>query len=74
MDKTKELIETWKEYDRYLDKAERGIYFMEDNYCDSGEDFNWTEFHNAMKELKRFKDLREKINELINSLDEGENA
>lgn len=67
MDKTKELIETWKEIEKYLNDAENGIRFMADEYCSSQ-----AETARALKKLNEA--LRQKMNESIKSLEEDENA
>ena len=68
MDKTKELIETWKAFDKYLNDAENGMGFMADEYC-----FSQDEFAKALIKLNEFKDLRKKLDVIIKSL-EAENG
>ena len=68
MNKTKELIETWKEIEKYLNDAENGMRFMADEYCCSQ-----AETARALKKLNEFKDLRKKLDETIKSL-EAENG
>lgn len=68
MDKTKELIETWKKIEKYLNDAENGMRFMADEYCCSQ-----AEFARALKKFNEFKDLCKKLDEIIKSL-EAENG
>lgn len=69
MEKTKELVETWERFKECLDYAEESLFFMADEYCCSR-----AEFDVALKELNKFKDLSQKINEIIMSLKVYENA
>ena len=64
MDKTKELIETWKKFKECLDYTEDSFFFMADEYC-----CRQAEFDGVLKELNKFKDLRQKMDELIKSLE-----
>lgn len=69
MNKTKELIETWKEIEKYLSDNDDAIYFGIDQYSVNKEDAKkrWLRFTD-------FQDLRQKINEIIKSLEVDENA
>lgn len=67
MNKTKELIETWKEIDKYFNDAENSMRFMADEYCCSQ-----AEIARALKKLNEFEALRKKLDEIIKSL-EAEN-
>lgn len=69
MDKTKELIETWKEIDKYLSNNDDAIYYGIDQYKVNEEDARkrWMQFTD-------FIDMRQKINEIIRSLEVDENA
>ena len=69
MNKTKELIETWKEIEKYLNNAENGMRFMADEYCCSQ-----AEIARALKKLNEFQALRKKLDEIIKSLEVDENA
>lgn len=65
MDKTKELIETWKEIEKYLTDNDDAIYFGIDQYRVNEKDRRkrWMRFTD-------FQDLRVKMNEIIKSLEE----
>ena len=68
MDKTKELIETWKEIEKYLTDNDDAIYFGIDQYSVNEKDSRkrWLRFTD-------FQDLRLKMDVLIKSL-EAENG
>ena len=69
MDKTKELIETWKEIEKYLSDNDDAIYFGIDQYSVNEKDSRkrWLRFTD-------FQDLRIKMDVLIKSLEVDENA
>lgn len=68
MDKTKELIETWKEIDKYLSDNDDAIYYGINQYSVNEEDSRrrWMRFTD-------FQDLRIKMDVIIKSL-EAENG
>lgn len=63
MNKIKELIETWKAFDKYLNDAEKGMRFIADEYCCSQ-----AEIDRVLKKLNEFEALRKKLDEIIKSL------
>ena len=67
MNKTKELIETWKEIEKYLTDNDDAIYFGIDQYSVNEKDSRkrWSQFTD-------FQDLRIKMDELIKSLEVDE--
>ena len=64
MNKTKELIQTWKEIEKYLSDNDDAIYYGIDQYKVNEEDSRkrWMKFTD-------FQDLRIKMDELIKSLE-----